>query len=61
MNEDALLRKWGWRIESRPKKGPALWRYGSQIATQEQAVKQTKDFQQLPETALRMNKPQKQS
>ena len=36
--EDQLLRLNGWQIYSRPKSGPALWRYGNAILPQEKAL-----------------------
>lgn len=36
---DRLLRSRGWRIHSRPRNGPVLWRKGNAVLTQEQALK----------------------
>ena len=36
---DRLLRSRGWRIHSRPKSGPILWRKGGAVLPQEQVVK----------------------
>lgn len=35
---DILLRRNGYKIHSRPRKGPVLWQLGDKVVTQDEAV-----------------------